>query len=339
MKSRKLFVQKKRYLIGAVFAAATAASIANQHGLDWLYLPVAVAFALYLAINRVTHIDLERNIIHFGWYLVFIIPVQTQRAPLEECQSVQLRKKIDKSRTSRGSARVSYPVSLKGTADYEVKVFRSEIKARVFAEKLARLLQLALHDSSYGRRKIRQPQELDMSLGERLLHRGKRPSYPTGGSGARIRTTPEARGVRLRMPGQPLPLWAFALFFAVIISIGTVVWFTADGIQRVMVLAIMGAIAIYMAYAFIYMASPMALRVTPDQVNYRKFLSRRTMKLSEVEQLILTRLDMYLVGDKKVMGLPYDFHDKQEANYVRDLIRYMAVQGWEHAGMRRSADR
>lgn len=327
LKTCDFFVQRKPRLLAAGLIALVPLGFAVSYGFGWLYPTVAGAMLAYLTVGVVTHIDLARGTVRYGWYFLFVVPLRTQQAQLAQRTSVQLSKEIVRSRGRKKRAIFLYPVRLKGIADHAVKIFVEDIvRARVFAERLARLLQLPLHDSSHGRKSIRGPEELDMALGERLLHRGERPELPAEGPGRYIKVRPEGRGMRLKMPGQPLPLWVLALLCGASALFGVVAWLNAAGVERVVYLSVIVAVGMYLAYAYAFMAAPLVLWVGPEEVAYRKLFSRKRMKMADLEDLISVRLDLYLVSDQQVMGLPYDFTDKQEATYVKQLIQHMAAQ-------------
>lgn len=94
-------------------------------------------------------------------------PMKTKTYRIQDFTHITISREV---RRSKDSSYTVYPVRIagKGIDKFELSAERSEDKARNAAEKLAKFLELDIHDASEGEMRIRKPDTLDASLKEQF---------------------------------------------------------------------------------------------------------------------------------------------------------------------------
>jgi len=109
------------------------------------------------------------------WWTMLGLPLMKLRgAAPASVSEVVLAKEL--RRGSKGRTYHVYPVRLAGTAPLDLWEETSHAAGRRLAEQVAKALRKPLRDEALGEPVVRQPAELDLSLGERLRARRGTPT-------------------------------------------------------------------------------------------------------------------------------------------------------------------
>lgn len=140
----------------------------------WFFLvPFGAIFALVGAAlsfgRRGAVLDRRQGLLITWWGL--LVPFRTKQRKLE-ADAVRLNTEV---RRSDKSTYTVYPVRLqyRGKAFYTVGEPQVMKEARASAEQMAKFLNIPLEDETAGTKVVRAPDELDMSLRERLQKKGE----------------------------------------------------------------------------------------------------------------------------------------------------------------------
>lgn len=203
---------------------------------------------------------------------------------------------------------------------------RNYLRARRYAEALARLFSTSFTDNSTGRVERRRSESLDLSLGRKLRQQREAPEYPSLSDAERLAFKDRGRRKSLVLPRQAMPAWAYPLVTLVPSAVVAIFW-----LAEVAVMAA-GAMLFTLAAWWIAIHSLFPIHLALDErgVHYRLFLIARRIDWADLEELVMHRDTLYLIGDRKRLVLPYAFDDTAEAGFVEALLRYMA---WERAAL------
>lgn len=287
----------------------------------------------FLGLRRSTRFQPHKESYDIG-YRLFGLPLWIKRFDLNEVTAVKVEHKIIKSDSDSADHR--YIVSLVRMPAQKVATLRSNsLEARRLGERIAKHIRRQLFDGSHGIVIRRTDEELDMSLGERLVHRGEEVEYPSLPTRSRIEPISLGSEIHLRFPAQPLPWFIVALFLLIFTLIAGLSFLAEPGGKIFMQL--FSAVCVsFVVIAAINSKQRAEVWITPDGVRYRKFPFRGRLSMSELEEVIAKGSDLTLISDRKIMGLPYDFNRKDRI-FVHNLIEHMAVKshlsgGWARGG-------
>lgn len=154
--------------------AVVIASLTASEGPPWfLGVPLGLVFTLVgtgLVFGRSgMTIDRSRRTVDRWWGLVGV-PFKREQTRLDDVDAVTVTREI-----RRGDKRsyTVYPVRLSGAVtSINIDEPQDPAKARAAAEKLAEFLQMPIRDSSTGREQVRQPDDINLSLRERVRQKG-----------------------------------------------------------------------------------------------------------------------------------------------------------------------
>ena len=244
---------------------------------------------------------------------------------LDSVKHVEVKSEYRKPLSSGGSVQkyevfVTY---LMGSNRIPVKEHRNFGRARVFSEKLAKRLNIPLVEKTTGNVVKRKPGEVDMCLGQRLRHRGKSESFPTQSNNSDIKTLSDGSDVILRFPAQPLELLGYVIMFGLPIIVSSVLWVTG---HYWVIWALILPIFLIILSAGALSLFPSFLIIEKNGILIKHFYYRKRIPFSKLEDVVNSGLDILLVTDQKRTGLSYDFHNKDDANYVTSLIKYYSLQ-------------
>lgn len=243
--------------------------------------------------------------------------------------SLQSVKSIDVRVETRGSRRHRYrvyAVYLGTQPRSRVWRPRSYLRARRYAEALARLFNTSFTDNSTGRVETRRSDSLDLTLGQRLRQQREAPEYPSLSDAERLAFKDRGRRKSLVLPRQPMPVWAYPLVVLVPPAVVVIFWLADAAVMMA------GAMLFTLAAWWIALHSlfPIHLSVDERGIHYRLFLIARRIDWNDLEELVMHRDTLYLMGDRKRLVVPYAFEQTVEACFVEALLRYMA---WERAAL------
>lgn len=307
------------FIIGSMFVFQTGDTA--RFGFIFLLLGL-----LIMGLFKVCRIDHQKNLATLK-LTFFFIPLSTRLSmPANSIEDVKMIKKIELQQRDEGTdyEKEFYVISLSGTADLQVNKLSDFFKARIYAERLAKKLNLPLRDISSGSESIRQAEELDMNLGQRLRYRKIRQSNPLPPSDSEIELINMDTGQALRFPNQPQPWYVYMFVIGVILIIFTAFWFNdVEWAAGLFVLPIGG----YLLFNIVVISiKPSYLEFRKDGLQVKRFHYRRYFDYKNIEEVIRNRDDIYIITDKKRAPVPYGFYRDEDAQYVIDLIQYRALQ-------------
>ncbi len=293
-------------------------------------LVFAACGLLVLGFRVVCRADSSSDEIRRLWSL-FGLPLLTlQRTALASVRAVELRRELRRSGGRRNSSYEVFPVSVAGEPPLPLREPRDFGKARVFAEQVARSLNLPLHDYSTGRLRKRAPDDHELTLGQRLRRQGAQPRQPVVPVNGRIRYRDRGARKELSLPAQPLPWWGYLLALTIPAVLFAVFWL---GGEQVVAVVLVLPVALFFYARVVSSFFPAALRVDPVGLQIRALFYRRRMPFAALEEVVHSRSSIYLLSDSQRLGLPYDFTDDEEVRFVIDLIEYLA---WSHPSSARA---
>lgn len=220
----------------------------------------------------------------------------------------------------------TYHVTLVGRRDLALWPLSSFAASRAIAERLARIAGLPLREDWGGVERVRGFEDLDLTLGQRLRARGARPApvAPPAGSTIRVRTGAE---VELRFPAQPFPRWNLLLLVPPLAA-GALILLLAEGRWVSAVIPLwFWAVPGLVFYAGSRRST--SLRVGPEEVvAVGRFGGRASVALERVEDLAaddgardpLGVRSLWLLSDRQLVRVPYDFEDEAERAFVTRLL-------------------
>ncbi len=154
-----------------------------------------------------------------------LVPMKSTTYKISQFEKVALSKEI---RRSKNSSYTVYPVKLVGSADeVDISAERDFNKGRSDAEKLAKFLNLPIHDSSEGSERIRETEELDQTVKERFESGAISNEVPE--TPANLKSKIEYDGATLRVDSPPIgfhPVFLIPIvivaFFEIFVLVGFV---------------------------------------------------------------------------------------------------------------------
>lgn len=236
----------------------------------------------------------------------------------------------------------TYPVRLAGPAGVEGLVLDRPSdyqQARANGERVARFLDLPLHDGSAGVVTVRQPTELDEPLRSRLRRTGGPPPLPPAPPDprARVEQTPEGLRVEIAGPGATAIGWlpvGLAAVFSIIVGLSILPsllragpsLFLAIGVLFVLapVLLTLKGAGTTVLRRTVVVASRLALRV-----EQHAWLTRTTVEIpaDELEELVLLSLDAPKLppgqGDAEVWRWSLDHGRMPDGREAPQALRWL----------------
>jgi len=322
-KSITVVYERVKLLLISLLFAMIGKSLDTNNFVDasWVFLALSLFFLGFRRVARFLPLKGKYDI----GYRLFGLPLWVTHFNLDEVKAVKVEHKIIRSRKTSEANDHHYLISLIRVPSQKIKVIRNDsLKARLLGEKIARSIQCQLLDGSQDIVIRRTEDELDMSLGERLRHRGDEIENPDFPSSSRLRLISQGSELKLWLPPQPLP-GVFVAFLLLFFSAIGGLSFLVERHFQVMILLFVSLCMLFILYAFFNTIQATILWITPDGVRYKKFPYRGLMPLGDLEEVIHKGPNVSLISDDKIMGLPYDF-SREDGRYVRKLIEYMAYQ-------------
>jgi hypothetical protein len=148
-----------------------------------------------------------------------IVPFSRKTHALSKYDRVTLRREV---RRSKNSTYTVYPVRIEGTGAKTIKIEepRDERKAREAGEEIGKFLGIKVVDRTMGTEVVREAEELDESIRERVARTGERPEVHEPPPGRRTRESVIGDTLRLDIPGRGIqPACYFAIIPGLIIPL------------------------------------------------------------------------------------------------------------------------
>ncbi|HSN91029.1 MAG TPA: DUF3592 domain-containing protein [Anaeromyxobacteraceae bacterium] len=291
---------------------------------------LATAGALALSFRSVLRVDARRERARIWWTLLGALLVPVRSIPLVDVRAVRL------DHVARGK-RTRFEVGLRAEDATAVWSGPDLLRARRFAERVASGLGLPLQDGSTGRFRTRDPDELEMTLGERLRRDGPEPVLPVPppGSPFQLLEGPESA---IRFPGQPLSP-AFVVFWLGVPALFIVFfWLLSTPGTAALFLPIPIAIGLAFTWGLLGALGKKTVVVGPAGVEVRMFGSRRRIAFADLEEVVHARDGLHLLSDEAYLVVSHGwmesvlgdsrFDTRAAVKFVADVIERAA---WHHA--------
>ncbi|OBS07987.1 hypothetical protein [Acidihalobacter prosperus] len=308
-------------LIGLLWAAE-----GWREGSGLFALGTSALAILTLAFRSALRCDRARDRVAHCWTL-FGLPLWVRgRTRLTSLKAVDLYGRTRSRQDTDGDVAVwtDYYTVLKGSPTLKLRATRNDYpNARRLAERLASGLDLPLRDHVLKGVRVRRPDELDLTLGERLRRAGEPPAPPASPPPPLRLLAGGGDALALRLPAQPLSWWGYLLAVAIPAFMFTIAWFAH---ANLLFLIASSAFTAYFAYTLLGSFFPRRLTLDARGVTVRWYLRRLHMPWQKLEEIGSTYDGIHLLGDRKHEVLPYQF-DAESSAYVRNAIAYMA---WRH---------
>lgn len=315
-----------RVAFGAVLLAGSV--LAAERGATLVWAVLAVTGALAAATRMRVAVDARRQRLVVRWTLLGLPVLAVDRLPLRGLEAVVIERRV--RRGSKGRDVETFPVTVRGEGALEAWAPGSLLEGRLLGERLARALRVPLRDLAAGRPRVRAPEELDLSLGERLRAGGAPPERAPlpAGSGIALVAAAAARTATIALPPQPVP-GAWALFaLAIPAALIALAWGVLPPTGAAVFSVIPALVLAGFAAAIAAKARTVHLVVGPDAVETRGHFSRRRIPFDRLEEVALDGPDLHLLSDEVHAVVPWDF-DHDEARFVTSVVERAA---WRHAG-------
>lgn len=264
------------------------------------------------------------------WWTLLGLPLMKLRgAAPAAVREVVLAK--EQRRGSKGRTYHVYPVRLDGTAPLALWEESSQPRGRRLAEQVAKALRKPLRDEALGEPVVRQPAELDLSLGERLRARGRPPAVPplSAGSGLTLTRAGEGGEAVLALPGSKPPALAAVLGLGVPVLLGGTFFAVASGIGRFIGVAFALLFLAFFGWALLAAARTSTLTLGRDFVASRGRGRSRRIPLAKLEEVRVDGDDVVLLSDETTLTVPYDCRDEAEARFLAGVV---ALAAYHHPG-------
>lgn len=173
--------------------------------------PISVVFALLfggvftavgagLVLGRAGKVFDKRSGTVTTWWGM-LVPFKKNEYPLDRYDSVTLSKEV---RRSKNSTYTVYPVRVEGGGVKTLKIEepREERKARTTGEEIAKFLGVKLADRTLGAEVVRQANELDESIRQRVERTGDRPEVPDPPADRKTAETVIGDTLSIEIPGR-----------------------------------------------------------------------------------------------------------------------------------------
>lgn len=314
---------------------ASLLALALLFGASDLPRQAAVAFggagALALLFRSVVRVDARRERARIWWTLLGAPLVPLRSIPLADVRAVRIDQVADGKRTR-------FAVGLQAGDARAIWRGRDLLRARRFAERVAHGLSLPLHDDSTGRFRAREPDELDLSLGERLRRAGPPPGLPVPPPGSPLQLRDGAESV-IRFPGQPVsPLVAIVLLGAPAFSI-VVFWLLSTPRTVALLLPIPVFIEAGFVWALASALRPKLVVVGPGGVEVRRLGSRKRIAFADLEELVHARDGLHLLSDEAHVVIPHGWMEDERGSSRFDVggVAKFVAEVIEHAAWHQAA--
>ncbi|NOY82208.1 MAG: hypothetical protein GXP31_14515 [Kiritimatiellaeota bacterium] len=234
-----------------------------------------------------------------------IVPLKQKLYRFEDFTSVSVTREV---RRSDKSTYIVFPVRLRGEDDtkLDLQEFRQYPESRALAEQVAKFLELPFADSSAGAEVVRAPDELDLSLKERVQRSAALQPLPEPPSNLQTRILRKDRSVRLEIPPGANVFRSFgklifipiAIVELVVLGVALNIFFKEGGVIGIAALVLIGVFSLVFLFVFVRKVLPVlgggATRVTVTDRELR--VERRSAFGSRVETIPADELEELLVA-------------------------------------------
>ena len=278
-------------------------------------LAFAAAGALALVSRVVVRVDARREHARLRWTILGIPFLPMGKVPLASVRAVRIERVVGKKRTD-------FHVQLEAERAFRLWSTTDLLRARRLAERVALGLALPLHDGSTGRFRMRDADELDLTLGERLRRAGPPPRMPVPPEGSSLRLRGGTRS-EIEIPGQKLPPLFVVFWLAGPAFFGVAFWMLATPRTGFVALPIVGFIGAAFVWALASATRSKVVVVAPDGVEVRRLGSRKRIAFADLEELVHARDGLHLLSDEAHLRIPWAANEA-EARFVAEVIEHAA---------------
>ncbi|HHI79665.1 MAG TPA: hypothetical protein ENK02_06765 [Planctomycetes bacterium] len=281
-------------------------------------------------------------------------PFGVREESLNAFSHVEVLKEV---RRQQNKTYVTYPVRLIGAEKRMSLVCRSEpLSARRLAERFARALDKPLHNHLSGIPVIRQPNELDLSLGERIAASGELPELPPQPADSKLHLQVDGERLQVEIPavgilrgglflmvfflpglamgigfsflmggrtGSRFLLFGMGLFFLPLI--GAALYAISRGVRRE--LLEVGPEEVRLRYLYPWGESSKAI---PTQELEEITQSQSAQKLNPLGALLATG-GISLIADRGMLTCGASL-SREDRSFILDLVRYVLARSYAEGG-------
>lgn len=186
----------------------------------WFFFIFGAIFAsigtIFTLGRRGLFLDKRMNIVTTWWGL--LIPFKTSTYDLTQFTKMTITKEV---RKSKNSSYTVYPVRLVGEESISIGENREYHASRKLAEEIAKFIGISVADSTSGTEMIREAEELDETIREKVQKKGEIKEIPPAPPNMKLQYNIEGNEIHFEIPRigwHPLfyiPI-GFILFFSVI---------------------------------------------------------------------------------------------------------------------------
>lgn len=250
----------------------------------------------------------------------FILPFYSRAYQIKKVKRIALLERYEKNRFANGSMR--YNVRLVGIRNSTLLKSPGPWFARQVAERLATTIGVPMNNRIYGKSSIRQPDELETPL---LLR------WRKSGTSFQLPAAPQSTGVRVKRDGDRTSIYLKAeshniFLLLIMLAGGLLVAFlvtsTTSG-SPIFFVIFFGLFVYVIIRALLTFMGNSRIVIDARKVSVRLGISPFSdkLKLSEIEELIVARDGICLVGDDGALWFHWAEH-KRDSEYLEKLIAY-----------------
>lgn len=247
----------------------------------------------------------------------FLLPLRTRRYPLRMIRAIGLLVRV----TGKGDGRrARFVVRLVGIRDSVLSSSASPWHARLLAERLARWLQVPLHNRVYGVSSRRDVADLDLPLVGCWARDGKRFPEPALPAPTLLRERRDATSYTLSMPAQlpklgipAIVLLSLALLFFAAAARGAPI-----GTGIAMSLGLFALVGGSMALAF---AGRSRLSIVSGRLSFRQgcFPLKSRIAIAAIEELVVAADGITLIGDTEAVWIHWA-GSREDSAYLEAVV-------------------
>lgn len=284
---------------------------------------------ILLGLRRYYIVDIQKKSIACSWRFLRVVPLLSfRRRPISDFSAVHIRVQYESD--GDGDSVKLHLVKLKGSSPLVVAKYTKYLASRKLAEKLSRAMQLPLSDRISGATSIRKPEEISLTLRERLLRSGNTPGLPQPPPNDILQASINDGVATLILAPQPTA--TFVIVGSQILCGGFIIGgFFIGGFGGL----VFGGIGLYTALIFLRggIASqfPLVVRVSGSAIETRQtMLFRKRIENNSLSEIVFGPQGLFLLGDTTYIVMPYSFSSKKEKEigiYIRDLMCHVIGSG------------
>ena len=308
-------------------------------GVPSIYTPIAffatalVGLLTFFGLRRYHVFSRSHRQITRWWLLFRIVPLFRCRVwEFSSFTSVNLL--VETQKDSDGDPYDVYVLKLQGQQNVTIVQSRNYLQVRQIAKDISRVMHIPYFDWGSGDVTIRQPEDIDLLLGERMRRLKPAPDAPPIPQASSFRRIEGADKKTLTLAASPMGKWVtigalgMCAVFVALPGAFSVASANSGGGWLFIGIGMLGAAVFsFNAYASKF---PLTIVISRDSIRFDQSpLYRRTVDATLLDDVVLGATELYLISDKRRFVVPYSFGGKEGqviGRFVRDSILYELAQ-------------